>query len=86
MNDVGLINLALFLCVGLAAGWIASSLLRGSGLGLVGNLVVGVIGAYVGPFVLHFFGVYAGGLIGDLITATIGAMLLIFVIGVLKRI
>jgi uncharacterized membrane protein YeaQ/YmgE (transglycosylase-associated protein family) len=85
MMNISLVHLALFLLIGLAAGWIASALLRGHGLGLVGNLVLGVIGAYVGPFVLRLIGVYAGGLIGDLITATIGAMLLILVIDVLKR-
>ncbi|MCU0837440.1 MAG: GlsB/YeaQ/YmgE family stress response membrane protein [Rhodospirillales bacterium] len=86
MTDIGLVNLALFLVIGLAAGWIASLIVRGRGLGLIGNLVVGVIGAYIGPFFLRFFNVSAGGLIGDLATATVGAMLLIFVIGVIKRI
>lgn len=85
LSEPGLVNLILFLGIGLAAGWIASKVIRGQGLGLVGNLVLGVIGAYVGPSVLRFFGISAGGLLGDLLSATIGAMLLIVVVGVLKR-
>jgi uncharacterized membrane protein YeaQ/YmgE (transglycosylase-associated protein family) len=80
-----MLNLALSLLIGLAAGWIAAKLLRGHGLGLIGNLVVGVIGAYLGPSVLRFAGIRVAGLIGELITATVGAMVLILVVGVLKR-
>jgi uncharacterized membrane protein YeaQ/YmgE (transglycosylase-associated protein family) len=80
-----MLNLALSLLIGLAAGWIAAKLLRGHGLGLIGNLVVGVIGAYLGPFVLRFAGIRVPGLIGELVTATVGAMVLILVVGVLKR-
>lgn len=85
LEDVSLANLALFLLIGLAAGWLAAKIMRGQGIGLFGNLVLGVLGAYIGPFVLRVFGLSFGGLIGDLITATIGAILLISLVGVLKR-
>lgn len=73
-----------FLLIGLAAGWLAGKLIRGGGLGLLGNLVVGVVGALVGGFVFRLLGLSAHGLVGSLITATAGAALLLFVAGQLK--
>lgn len=79
-------GLLLFLLIGLVAGWIAAKLMRGGSLGLVGNLVVGVIGAMIGGHILRFvgFGTTAG-LVGDLITAIVGSVILLLVVGVLKR-
>jgi uncharacterized membrane protein YeaQ/YmgE (transglycosylase-associated protein family) len=58
-------GLLLFLLIGLIAGWVAAKLMRGSSLGLVGNLVVGVIGALIGGHILGFLGITAGGLVGS---------------------
>ena len=69
----------------LIAGWIATTFMRGSGMGLGGNLVVGVIGAYVGGFLFRLIGFAAVGLIGHLVTATVGAMALLYVVRVLKK-
>ncbi len=74
-----------FLLIGLIAGWIATNFMRGSGMGLVGNLVIGVIGALVGGFLFRLLGFTAVGLIGHLITATVGAMVLLYVVQVLKK-
>jgi uncharacterized membrane protein YeaQ/YmgE (transglycosylase-associated protein family) len=74
-----------FLLIGLIAGWIATNLMRGSGLGLGGNLVVGVIGAFIGGFLFRLLGFAAVGLLGTLITATVGAMVLLYVVQVLKK-
>jgi uncharacterized membrane protein YeaQ/YmgE (transglycosylase-associated protein family) len=74
-----------FLLIGLVAGWIATHLMRGSGLGLGGNLVVGVIGAFIGGFLFRLLGFVAVGLVGTLITATVGAMVLLYVVQVLKK-
>jgi uncharacterized membrane protein YeaQ/YmgE (transglycosylase-associated protein family) len=59
--------------------------MRGSGMGLVGNLVIGVIGAFVGGFLFRLVGFAAVGLIGHLITATLGAMALLYVVRMLKK-
>ena len=69
-----------FLLIGLAAGWLAGMILRDRGMGLLKNLVVGVIGAYVGGYLSNALGIRAGGLVGDLVMATIGAVVLLFVI------
>ncbi len=59
--------------------------MKGSGYGLIGDLVVGVIGAFIGGWLLGVLGLYAGGLIGRLVTATIGAVVLLFLIRLIKR-
>ncbi|MGF1641548.1 MAG: GlsB/YeaQ/YmgE family stress response membrane protein [Rhodospirillales bacterium] len=77
--------LLLFLLIGLAAGWIAAALVRGGGLGLIGNLVVGMVGALIGGHILGVFGMTAGGLFGSLFTAVLGAVVLLFLIRLIKR-
>lgn len=77
--------LIIFLAIGAVAGWLAGNLMRGCGFGLLGNIVVGIIGAVVGGSVFGFFGITAGRLIGSIITATAGAALLIFVVGLIKK-
>lgn len=80
------VRILIFLAIGLVAGWIAANVTRGSGMGLVGNTVVGVIGALIGGHVLSLFHVSWGGLIGDLGTAVVGAVVLLLVVGVLKQV
>lgn len=78
-------HLLWFLIIGIVAGWLAGQLMKGSGYGLIGDLVIGVIGAFLGGWLLGILGIYAGGLIGTLITATIGAIALLFLIRLIKR-
>lgn len=74
-----------FILIGLAAGWLAGQLMRGGGFGLVGDIVVGVIGALLGGFLFSTFGVSTGsGLLGSLIVATIGAIVLLFGLRLIK--
>ena len=77
--------LVIFLAIGALAGWLAGTIMKGGGFGLFGNIVVGIIGAVVGGFVFSLFGISAGGLIGSIVTATAGAALLLFVIGLIKK-
>lgn len=75
-----------FLLVGLAAGWLAGVLVKGGGFGLVGDLVVGVVGALIGGFIFGMLGVSAGGgLLGSLLVATLGAVVLLFIVRLIKR-
>lgn len=78
--------LIVFLLIGAVAGWLAGLVMKGGGFGLLGNMVIGIIGAFVGGFLFGLIGISAGGLIGSVITATIGAIVLLFVIGVLKKV
>jgi len=75
-----------FILIGLVAGWLAGQLVKGGGFGVVGDIVVGVIGALLGGFLFSTMGVSAGGgLLGSIIVATIGAVILIFILRLIKR-
>ena len=75
-----------FLIVGLVAGWLAGMLVKGGGFGLIGDLVVGVIGAFLGGWLFSTLGASAGGgLLGSIIVATIGAVVLLFIVRLVKR-
>jgi uncharacterized membrane protein YeaQ/YmgE (transglycosylase-associated protein family) len=79
-------SLLLFLIVGIVAGWLAGMLVKGGGFGLVGDLVVGVIGAFLGGFLFSTFGASAGGgLLGSIVVATVGAVVLLFITRLVKR-
>lgn len=75
-----------FVLIGIAAGWLAGQFVKGAGYGLVGDLVVGVVGALLGGFIFGSLGIGAGsGLLGSLIVATVGAVVLLLLIRLLKR-
>jgi len=78
-------GLLMFLAIGAVAGWLAGTFMKGGGFCLLGNIVVGIIGAVIGGFVFDVLGISAGGLIGSLITATAGAVILIYVVGLIKK-
>jgi Predicted membrane protein len=80
------VSLLWFLVVGLVAGWLAGVLMKGGGFGVIGDLVVGVIGAFLGGFLFSALGASAGGgLLGSIIVATIGAVVLLFIVRLIKR-
>jgi len=81
-----LIGLLWFILIGLAAGWLAGRLMRGSSYGAVGDIAVGVVGALIGGFLFRTLGVsIGGGLLGSLIVATIGAVVLLYLLRLIDR-
>jgi uncharacterized membrane protein YeaQ/YmgE (transglycosylase-associated protein family) len=75
-----------FLLIGLVAGWLAGQLFKGGGFGLVGNMIVGVIGAVLGGWIFQKAGVSTGGgLMGALVTATVGALVLLFLLSLFNK-
>ncbi|MGS0675215.1 GlsB/YeaQ/YmgE family stress response membrane protein [Shewanella sp. 0m-4] len=78
--------LLIFLAIGAIAGWLAGNIIKGGGFGLLGNIVIGIIGAIVGGYVFGLFGIESGGFIGAIITATVGAVLLLFVVSLIKKV
>ena len=75
-----------FLVVGLVAGWLAGILVKGGGFGVVGDIVVGVIGALLGGWLFSMFGASTGGgLVGSIVVATVGAVVLLFIVRLIKR-
>ena len=75
-----------FLIIGAVAGWLAGKITRGKGFGLVTNLVVGILGAFVGGFLFKLIGMTAIGTLGEIFTATVGAIVLLFVLRKLKKV
>ena len=79
-------SLIIFLMVGLVAGWLGGIVVKGYGLGLIGDMVVGVIGSFIGGWVFTSFHLVHGtGFVGQLIAATVGAILLLFVLRLVRR-
>jgi len=78
-------SLIYFLVIGLIAGWLAGNIMKGGGYGVIGDMVVGCIGAILGGFLLGWLGIVAGGFIGSLIVATVGAVILIWLVRMIKR-
>ncbi|MGE0850799.1 MAG: GlsB/YeaQ/YmgE family stress response membrane protein [Hyphomicrobiaceae bacterium] len=78
--------LIIFLIIGAIAGWLAGQLMRGGGFGLIGNIIVGIVGAFVAGWLLPGLGIYIGGTyVAEVINAAIGAIIVLFVVGLLKR-
>lgn len=78
-------SLIMFLAIGAVAGWLAGLLMKGRGFGLIGNIVVGIIGAFIGGFLANVLGLAATGIIGSIILATAGAAVLLFLIGLVRK-
>lgn len=73
-----------FLFIGALAGWLAGQLVKGGGFGLIGNIVIGVVGSFVGGFTFQLLGLYSGSFLGSLVTATVGAVILLYVVRLAK--
>jgi len=83
---VGAESLIIFLVVGAVAGWLAGQIVKGHGFGLIGNIVVGIIGAFLAGWLLPMVGLaIGGGIVAAIINALIGAVILLFLIGLIKR-
>ncbi len=82
-------GILIFLLVGLIAGWLAGKLVRGGGFGVIGDIIVGVIGAFIGGWLLPRLGlgpIIAGQpIINNIIVATIGAVILLLILRLIKR-
>jgi uncharacterized membrane protein YeaQ/YmgE (transglycosylase-associated protein family) len=74
-----------FIIIGLVAGWLAGVVMKGGGFGVIGDIVVGVVGALIGGWLFTRMGVTSVGLLGAIIVATIGAIILIFLLRLIKR-
>jgi len=85
MNDQAM-QFLWFILIGAAAGWLAGQIMKGSGFGLVGNIIVGILGAVLGGWLFGVLGISVGRQhTGALITAIVGAVVLLFLIGLIKR-
>ena len=83
----GWVNFLWFLLIGLVAGWLAGLLMRGQGFGCIGNILIGAVGGLIGGFLFNLLGIQSfGGFLGSLLTALVGAIVLLFAVGLLRKI
>ncbi|HEY6059894.1 MAG TPA: GlsB/YeaQ/YmgE family stress response membrane protein [Gemmatimonadales bacterium] len=78
-------NLIWLLLIGLVAGWLAGKVMRGQGYGVLADMVIGVIGAFLGGWIFGLLHISAGGLFGLLVMAFVGAVVLIWLVRLVKR-
>jgi uncharacterized membrane protein YeaQ/YmgE (transglycosylase-associated protein family) len=78
-------NIVWFLLIGIIAGWLAGLIMKGGGYGLLGDLILGVVGAVLGGYLFKTLNIEAGGLLGSLLTATVGAVVLVGLVRLIKR-
>jgi len=82
---MGTEHLLIFLGVGILAGFLAGHIMKGRGFGLLGDLIVGVIGSFIGVWLFGQLGISSAGILGLLIAAIIGALILLFLIRLVKH-
>ena len=79
-------EIVILLIIGAIAGWLGSLIYRGRGLGIIGNIIVGVLGGFVGHWLLGEVGIYlGGGLIGAILTGAIGAIIILLLVNIIFR-
>ena len=78
--------LVIWLIIGGVAGWLAGIVMNGTGYGLVGDIIVGIVGALVAGYLFPRLGIdFGGGIVSAIISAAIGAIILLFVAKLVKR-
>jgi len=79
-------EIIVILLIGGAAGWLGSMIYKGSGMGILGNIVVGIIGSFVGYWLLGKLGVNLGtGWIGAILTGAVGAIVILLLLNLIIR-
>jgi uncharacterized membrane protein YeaQ/YmgE (transglycosylase-associated protein family) len=78
-------SLLVILFVGLVAGWLAGKIVRGAGFGLIGDILIGIVGALIASWLFPKLGIHLGtGLVSQIIAAAIGAVILLLVVRLLR--
>ena len=77
-------HLLIFLGIGILAGFLAGKIWKGSGFGVVGDLIIGVVGSFIGVWVFGLLHISSSGILGLLIAAIVGALILLYIIRLIK--
>jgi uncharacterized membrane protein YeaQ/YmgE (transglycosylase-associated protein family) len=79
-------GLLVILLIGAIAGWLAGQIVQGTGFGLVGDIVIGIVGAFIASWLFPQLGLHLGaGIVAEIIAATIGAVLLLLIVRLVRR-
>ena len=77
-------NFIIFILIGAVSGWLAGRIFRGSGFGIVGNIIVGIIGGFLGGWIASLVGISWQGLLGQILISVGGAWLLLIIVSAIK--
>ena len=79
-------SLLVILLIGAIAGWLAGQIVQGTGFGLVGDILIGIVGAFIASWLFPQLGLHLGaGIVAEIIAATIGAVLLLVIARLVRR-
>ena len=79
-------GILIVLAIGAVAGWLGSVIMTGQGFGLLANIVIGIVGSFIGSELLAMVGIFdEDSLLGTILTATFGAVVLLFIVGIIKK-
>jgi uncharacterized membrane protein YeaQ/YmgE (transglycosylase-associated protein family) len=79
-------SLLVILLIGAIAGWLAGQIVQGTGFGLLGDIVIGIIGAFIASWLFPQLGLHLGaGIVAEIIAATVGAVLLLVIMRLVRR-
>jgi uncharacterized membrane protein YeaQ/YmgE (transglycosylase-associated protein family) len=79
-------SLRVILLIGAIAGWLAGQIVQGTGFGLLGDIIIGIIGAFIASWLFPQLGLHLGaGIVAEIIAATIGAVLLLVIMRLVRR-
>ena len=82
---MGISGLIIFLAIGALAGWLAGEIMKKKKSSILINMIIGVAGSFLGGIVFGLLGFRAYGLIGSIVSATVGAILLLYIIDKVKK-
>ena len=74
-----------WIIIGAIAGWLAGVLVKGYGFGLIGNIIIGILGAGLAGLLAPRLGLYTESLLGNIVAATLGALVLLLIVGLVRR-
>ena len=78
-------SIVVILVVGLAAGWLAGKLVQGTGFGLIGDIAIGIVGAFIAAWIMPRLGIALGsGMVRSIINSTIGAVILLVIVRLVR--
>ena len=79
-------SLIVILLIGAIAGWLAGQIVQGTGFGLVGDIIIGIVGAFIASLLFPRLGLHLGaGIVAEIISATLGAVILLVIVRLIRR-
>ena len=83
--DMSTESILVILFVGIVAGWLAGKVVRGAGFGLLGDLVVGIVGAFIATLLFPRLGIHLGsGIVSEILYSALGAIILLLIVGLIR--